>query len=334
MHDPAEDYVHYVFENYSFDYFEYGDFETAQHGYVQRESKRTVNSVWLQNLAVADFVFVLFLPISIDYVLRDFHWQFGRATCKINSFVSVTNMYASVLFLMVISLDRYISLVHLSWARKVRTVRRAWVVCGVVWGVAVALSGPALVFRDTVQLRHATVCFNNFHDNDADLAAARHVAMVTVRTVVGFLLPFAAISVSGVLITARLRKARARLVRVSSFSRMVLAVILAFFLCWAPFHVFSLMELTMHSSMQLHAVLQTGFPLATSLAFFNSCVNPMLYVLLGKKARRLLRQSCLEFTKRSLRELSQSVSATESLSAPPSVAAPEAAVETLAHTTV
>lgn len=346
-------------ENYTYDYLEYGVFEEPEQGYVQKEplhiisvviysisfvlgvigngiviwvtafkSKRTVNSVWLQNLAMADFVFVLFLPFYIDYVLRDFHWSFGLVMCKLNSFVLMVNMYASVLFLMVLSLDRYISLVHLTESHRLRTVRRAWYICGGVWGVAVALSVPSLIFRDILPLHNKVVCFNNFYSHDRHTGAMRHIAMVTVRTVVGFLLPFSAITVSSILLAVRVRHSDS--VRMPNFSRTISALILAFLLCWAPFHIFSLMELSMHSSLQLHAVLTTGFPLATSLAFFNSCVNPLIYVLLGKKVRLLLKQSCLEIAKRSIQGISQSISATESVSAPVSCA-PE---EPIALTTV
>ncbi|RXN07118.1 G- coupled receptor 1-like protein [Labeo rohita] len=280
------------------------------------KSKRTVNSVWLQNLAIADFVFVLFLPFSIDYVLRDFHWLFGKTMCKLNSFVCTMNMYASVLFLTVLSLDRYISLVHLNWSERYRNVRRSWWVCALIWITSCCLSSPALIFRDVVQHNGRVVCFNNFHEESRHVIAMRHIAMVSLRTTVGFLLPFATITVSGVMLAIKMRQSDS--VRVSSFSRTVSAVILAFFLCWVPFHTFSLMELSMHHTIYLHSVLIVGFPLATSLAFFNSCVNPILYVLLTKKARKLIKTSCLKFTKSSLRELSQSVSATELDSALPS----------------
>lgn len=346
-------------DNYTYDYLEYGEFEEMKPGYVQVEplhivsvviysisfvlgvigngvviwvtafkSKRTVNSVWLQNLAMADFVFTLFLPFSIDYVLRDFDWRFGLVICKLNSFILMVNMYASVLFLTVISLDRYISVVYFTMSHRLRTVGRAWCVCGGVWAVAAALAFPSLIFRDVLQLHTKVVCFVNFHAQDRHTVAMRHIAMVTVRTVVGFLLPFSAISVSSVLLAVRVRCSDT--VHLPSFSKTISALLLAFFICWAPFHIFSLMELTMHSSLALHAVLQTGFPLATSLAFLNSCVNPFLYVLLGKKVRVLLKRSCLEIAKRSLWEISQSVSATESLSVPVSCA-PE---EPVALTTV
>ncbi|XP_034549853.1 G-protein coupled receptor 1 [Notolabrus celidotus] len=342
MDDTGEDYGNYTYE---YD-LEYGDLEDLKVEHRQKEtmhiisvvvyiisfmlgligngtviwvtafkSKRTINSVWLLNLAIADFVFVLFLPFYIDYILRDFHWDFGMVMCKINSFVSVMNMYASVLFLTVLSIDRYVSLVHLNWSQKHRTVRRAWVVCGCIWVLAAALSCPALIFRDTMRLHDKVVCFNNFHDKNAQTAIMRHVIIVVIRTTVGFLLPFTAICVTGILLTIRVKQSGG-LVRFSSFSKTVSAVILAFFICWAPFHTFSLMELSVHSSMSLHNILKAGFPLATSLGFFNSCINPLLYMLLGKKVRHILKRACLNITKSSLRELSQSVSATEMESVP------------------
>ncbi|XP_043104519.1 G-protein coupled receptor 1 [Puntigrus tetrazona] len=342
--------------NDSYEYSDYGYVEeTKAGGYTQREalhiisviiyslaftlgvigngtviwvtsfkSKRTVNSIWLQNLAIADFVFVLFLPFSIDYVLRDFHWLFGKTMCKLNSFVCTMNMYASVLFLTVLSLDRYVSLVHLSWCEKYRSIRGAWWVCALIWFTSCCLSCPALIFRDVIQHNGKVVCFNNFHNESRRMIAVRHIAMVSLRTTVGFLLPFATITTSGVLLAVKMRQSDS--VRLTSFSRTISAVILVFFLCWVPFHTFSLMELSMHHTSSLHSVLIVGFPLATSLAFFNSCVNPILYVLLTKKVRKLVRRSCLNFTKSSLRELSQSVSATELDSPLPSCSPEEATV--------
>lgn len=342
MGDSGEDY-----ENYTYEYYlEYGDLEELKVEHRQREtmhiisvviyiisfvlgligngtviwvtafkSKKTVNSIWLLNLAMADFVFVLFLPFYIDYILRDFHWDFGVFMCKINSFVSVMNMYASVLFLTVLSIDRYVSLVHLNWSQRYRTTERAWYVCCCIWAVAAITSCPALIFRDTMRLHDKVVCFNNFHTQDGHTAAMRHIMIVVIRTTVGFLLPFSAICVTGILLTIKVNQSRGS-VRLSSFSKTVSAVILAFFLCWAPFHTFSLMELSMHSSMYLHSILKAGFPLANSLGFFNSCINPLLYMLLGKKVRHILKRACLDITKSSLRELSQSISATEMESVP------------------
>lgn len=342
--------------NVSYTYIEYGDFEDMTgETYVQKETlhiisvviyslafvigtvgngiviwvtafkiKRTVNSVWLQNLAIADFVFVLFLPFSIDYVLRDFNWIFGWTMCKLNSFVCTMNMYASVLFLTVLSLDRYISLVHLSWSRRLRTVPRAWGVCVLTWVMSSLLSSPALIFRETLHYHTKVVCFNNFHEEDTHVSKVRHISMVTLRTTVGFLLPFLTISVTAILLYRKIGK-----IHFSSFSKIMSAVIVAFFLCWAPFHTFSLMELTLHHSLSLGHVMTVGFPLATSLAFFNSCINPILYGLFSKNMRAIIKSSCLSLTKNSQRELSHNLSLTETVSLPPSCSPEEPSAYTI-----
>ncbi|CAG5865628.1 chemerin-like receptor 2 [Menidia menidia] len=341
--DSVEDYS----VNYTYEYvLEYGDFDDLKVDHSQVDpihiisvviyiisivfgligngtviwltafkSKKTINAVWLLNLAVADFVFVLFLPFYIDYILRDFHWNFGVAMCKMNSFVSAMNMYASVLFITVLSIDRYVSLVHLNWSQRYRTIGRAWSVCGCIWGLAAALSCPALIFRDTIRVHNKVLCFNNFHTQDSYTMAMRHVIIVAIRTTVGFLFPFTAICVTGTLLSIKVKKSGGS-VPISSFSKTVTAVILAFFLCWAPFHVFSLMELSIHSTFYLHNVLKAGFPLTTSLSFFNSCINPLLYMFLSKRVRVILKHACLDITKSSLKELSQSISATDIESIP------------------
>ncbi|KAJ8389783.1 hypothetical protein AAFF_G00114890 [Aldrovandia affinis] len=272
-------------------------------------SKRTVSSVWLQNLASGHLLSTLFLLIDIS-MLQGWHWRLGRAACKLTSFVAGMSTYTSALFLVVLSLDRYLLLAHPIWAHRARTVPRAWGVCAVVWGVAAALGCPGLIYHDTFDLGGMTVCHFAHHDG------ASHMAVVTVHLVVGFLVP---ISVSGALMAAWVRRASpAARARLSSFSHTVLAFVLAFVLCWAPYHIFMVMELMQHRS----AWWYTGFSLAINLAVFHCWVNPVLYALLGRKARSPIGCSCLGWTERSLRRrLSESVSATEMVYAPDSTGA-------------
>ncbi|KAG8000646.1 G-protein coupled receptor 1 [Nibea albiflora] len=267
------------YTNYTYEYYmEYGDLEELKVEHKQRETMHIISVV----IYIISFVLGLI----------------GNGTV-----------------IWVTAIDRYISLVHLNWSQKYRTVEKAWVVCGCIWVLAAAMSCPALIFRDTMRLHDKVVCFNNFHAQDGHTAAMRHIIIVAIRTTVGFLLPFTAICVTGILLTIKVNRSGGS-VHVSSFSKTVSAVILAFFLCWAPFHTFSLMELSIHSSLYLHNILKAGFPLATSLGFFNSCINPLLYMLLGKKVRRILKRACFDLTKSSLKELSLSVSATEIESVP------------------
>ncbi|NXX72622.1 CML1 protein, partial [Spizella passerina] len=125
--------------------------------------KKTVNSIWFLNLAIADFIFTFFLPLSIAYTALGFHWPFGKLLCKLNSTMAFLNMFASVFLLTVISMDRCVSVAFPIWSHNHRSPELAARIALGTWGLAVLLSSPYLVFRDTlVSSRNVTSCYNNF----------------------------------------------------------------------------------------------------------------------------------------------------------------------------
>ncbi|XP_062332328.1 type-2 angiotensin II receptor-like [Osmerus eperlanus] len=69
----------------------------------------------------------------------------------------------------------------------------------------------------------------------------------------------------------------------------VAAVVLAFFLCWFPFHLLTLLDvlqsLGVVEECWAHWALATLLPLSLSLGFSNSAINPVLYCFLGKHFR-------------------------------------------------
>ncbi|XP_070684399.1 prostaglandin D2 receptor 2-like [Pempheris klunzingeri] len=62
-----------------------------------------------------------------------------------------------------------------------------------------------------------------------------------------------------------------------SFTRMVTFVILAFALCWAPYHIFCIIEVTAQYCRQNLKLVEMGLHLATTFAFLNPILNPILY---------------------------------------------------------
>ncbi|KAJ6663809.1 hypothetical protein lerEdw1_009888 [Lerista edwardsae] len=287
--------------------------------------KRTVNTVWFLNLAVADFVFTFFLPLSAAYMALDFHWPFGKALCKLNSAVAFLNMFASVFLLTVISMDRCVSVMYPVWGQNYRSPRLASMVVVGVWVAAVALSSPYLAFRDTRPsdlVENTTHCYNNFALSDdfqsseaAELGERRHQVMVLTRFVVGFLVPFSIILFCYGIITAKLKGNR--LTRSGRPFKIMVAVVLAFFICWFPYHVFSFLEMSVTMvTPWLQTVLVVGIPLASGLAYLNSCLNPFLYVFVGQDFREKLRMSVLAafesaFSETSAQALTKSKSSAE-----------------------
>ncbi|KAG8558777.1 hypothetical protein GDO81_017143 [Engystomops pustulosus] len=265
--------------------------------------KKTVSTVWFLNLAIADFIFILFLPLHITYVATGFHWPFGKLLCKLNSFIAILNMFASVFFLTVICLDRYITLVWPGITQRHRTMRMAGIVSGLVWLLATVIASPSLYFRDTEMKTSAIICFNNFHETDYSIIQKIHTSLTLVKFFIGYLFPLLTMVTCYTILSIRMKKRT--LERNSKFFWMVLAIVVAFFLCWTPYHIFSLLELHIHHSDSHIEWLRIGIPISTSLAFINSCINPILYVLISKAFRTHLEASVAEIFKSTIRDISQ-----------------------------
>ncbi|KAK2903065.1 hypothetical protein Q8A67_007778 [Cirrhinus molitorella] len=237
-----------------------------------------------------------------------FHWPFGQFMCKFNSTLSFLNMFASVYILVVISVDRCVSVVRPIWAQNHRNVSRASVVSFGVWLFALVLSAPYFVFKDTApdySNPNIINCFNNFAFSDdyktpevVELRMLRHRAMIITRFIIGFVVPFLIIVSCYAVIVHRLKRNRSMSGRTGRPFKIIAAVITAFFLCWAPYHILVLIEMVNHIGTTLSSTLQyvttVGIPIATSLAFLNSCLNPLLYVFMGQDFKDKVRKSILK----------------------------------------
>lgn len=257
-------------------------------GIVIFKMKKSVSTIWFLNLAVADFLFNVFLPLTISYTALGYNWVFGKGMCKVNSFLLILNMYTSVFSLATISIDRCISVVFPVWSQNHRNPKIAYLSCPLIWILGILMSSPALFFRDTVTLLYTgkVLCFNNYYlpDSPGDdrLHDMRHLTVNVTRFLAGFVMPMAIITACYMIIIIRLR--RNRLAKSKRPLRIIIAIIMTFFLCWCPYHIFHLLE-TQHHSVAA-PVLEIGLPVVTALAVSNSCMNPILYVFMGQDFKK------------------------------------------------
>lgn len=234
-------------------------------------------------------------------------------------------MYASVYFLVVISVDRYVSVVWPVWTQNNRNIRKASWVSLAVWILALMLSIPYFVYRDTRFVFGKVVCYNNYllPDRAGDffafkLITFRYRATAITRFILGFFVPFTAIVSCYAVLIHRVRKNRTLANQSARAFKIIASIIIAFFLCWAPFHIFALMEMVYFPAVaqdqKINTVLSVGIPLATSLAFINSCLNPLLYVFLGQDFKDKVYTSILKALETAFQEDPSSNSRTEETS--------------------
>ena len=70
------------------------------------------STIYLFNLAVADFLLMICLPFRTDYYLRQRQWAFEDIPCRVVLFMLAMNRAGSIVFLTVVAVDRYFKVVH------------------------------------------------------------------------------------------------------------------------------------------------------------------------------------------------------------------------------
>ncbi|KAK9968725.1 hypothetical protein ABG768_003033 [Culter alburnus] len=257
--------------------------------------KRTVNTIWFLNLATADLLCCLSIPFSIAEILLDHHWPYGSVMCKILPFVIAVNMFASVFFLSLISLDRFTQVITPVWAQNHRNLFLARLSCVVAWVLALVLSLPLMILGHTFTDEYFNTTHCTFLANEEDVSTSGLLSII--RFVFGFLIPFICITSCYGIIARKLGRSNFHSGRAF---RIMLAVIVAFFLCWLPYHMVDLIIWYGDDSSFLTAL--AVYPLAISLTYFNSCLNPILYVFMGQDFKNKVKLSLRHVFERAFSE--------------------------------
>ncbi|ROL45793.1 fMet-Leu-Phe receptor [Anabarilius grahami] len=265
--------------------------------------KPNITNVWLVNLAVADLIFCLTRVLSVISSLFFNHWPFGVFLCKFNGFFKYANMFCSVFLLAVISVDRALCVWCPVFTRKRRTLCAARVVSMGVWIVALIFSSPYFVYRQIFpgknNLSHCSLKQKGAAEAGGN--SAKYVYYY-IRFICGFLLPFLVILICYILAAVGIR--RTRLSGKSRPLRILAVLVCAFFLCWAPYHFLGLVKLVNKDN----KVVKVGWRMASNLAYFNSCINPVLYFCMGLDVSRRCNQSLSGIFHRALMEEGQTLS--------------------------
>uniref|UniRef100_A0A9J8BQW2 C3a anaphylatoxin chemotactic receptor n=1 Tax=Cyprinus carpio carpio TaxID=630221 RepID=A0A9J8BQW2_CYPCA len=236
--------------------------------------KRTVNTIWFLNLATADLLCCLSIPFSVAEILLEHHWPYGSVMCKILPFVMLITMFASVFTLNLISLDRFAQVITPVWAQNHRSLFIARLSCAGAWILALILSLTFMMSKETYKKNSKTNCKDYETDSD-NSEMYRRISVI--RFVFGFLIPLICITTCYGFIARKLSRSHFHSGRAF---RIMLAVIVSFFLCWLPYHIVDL--IIMYGEESNSSVALALDPLAVSLAYFNSCLNPILYVFMGQ----------------------------------------------------
>ncbi|KAK6292014.1 hypothetical protein J4Q44_G00377990 [Coregonus suidteri] len=267
-------------------------------GVVGFRVRRTVISMWILNLAASDLLSTASLPFFTLFLARGESWTLGTTFCKLHSSLFFLNMFVSAFLLAAISLDRCLVVLKPIWVHNRRNVQLVGRVCGIIWALALLCTVPYYLFRDTIHRRDGRImCYYNYAQylpvREFDLkerCEARQDALAFSKLLLAFIIPLVVIVWSYVSVTISIAR-RGRNRRPFRFVRLVVAVMMSFVICWAPYHIFSVLEAVAQYRPSLRGLVARGLPPTASLAFLNSVLNPILYVFSCPDLCNKIRQS-------------------------------------------
>ncbi|CAM5124859.1 unnamed protein product, partial [Natator depressus] len=144
--------------------------------------ERTVSAVWFWSRAVADFIFIVFLPLRFTFIfILDLDWAKG-----LSSTLTSFHMFFSAFLLTALSVDRCILVAHPEWAQICRTPLLAF---RMVMGMLALSAGFSLWYGYLWEFLLSSA--NT--DMNFQLDEGRVKAAIVIQFLVGFLIPLALI---------------------------------------------------------------------------------------------------------------------------------------------
>ncbi|XP_062864933.1 leukotriene B4 receptor 2a [Trichomycterus rosablanca] len=253
---------------------------------VVRTRRQSVTTLLILNLACADGALMVLTPFFIAYLIKR-SWVFGLAMCKAMYYLCCANMYASIFMITLMSLHRVVAVV---WPHRVRTItgrRKVARAIAVLWILALALSVPVLVFRETYRMLNGETRMY-VHVCDCKHDQPKYAVMqYTMETLLAFILPYSLMLASYLCILHRIRQTRfERRIRTE---KLILAIVVTFAVLWLPYHIVNMMQVTevlKPEYRKIHQIRTALRPFASAMAFVSSCINPILYMFAGKSYMR------------------------------------------------
>ncbi|XP_066540593.1 fMet-Leu-Phe receptor-like [Hoplias malabaricus] len=228
--------------------------------------RKSVISIWYLSLAVSDFLFCSTLPFFVHYKIKN-TWIFAQFMCYLVYLNISLNLYCSVFLLTIISVDRCVIVMFPVWAQNQRTVKRASMVVVLVWFTSAIFNVPALVIPHSENKTVTTDQCQIYTDS---------AAIPIYEFIFAFLIPYLIIITCCFIIIRKLK--------VSSKKpfRIMIALSATFLICWLPYHIVTLMYLSIGQKDFLKIMDVFCFILMST----NSCLNPFLYAFMGKDFKK------------------------------------------------
>nr|ANO39011.1 GCR032 [Schmidtea mediterranea] len=264
---------------------------------------RNGTNILIASLAIADITFITFcVPLTATIFIKK-GWFLGSIACKIYQFFTYLTAYMSVYTLVLMSVDRYLAVVHPIASIPIRTeknvlkiVLSTWVIfmlcnCPLLFNSGVAY--PPTSINDTKDFYCTympTVRYNETLMGYLENGQFGRV-YILLFSIFAYLLPLSAIILLYTCLIwkllfnseSRISQSDKALQSKKRVTRMVVIVVVIFALCWMPIQIVFIIQFL--GSEPDNAAFKAFHVFASALAYSNSMMNPILYAFFSNNFR-------------------------------------------------
>lgn len=201
--------------------------------------------------------------------------------CRFTFFCHSTGFFSSIFFMIFMTLDRYMVILHAFTVARYRTCRAGIIMTVVVWLLSFTVSLPSLIFTQVTTTFYGIGCVympdNNFWK----------MYNLFAMNILGLVLPlFTMIACYSRIIPRLVNMKSTKRHRVI---RLIICIMLAFFLCWAPYNIQLFLDFLnakghlYGESCQVEENLQLAGTVTETFAYAHCCLNPIIYAFIGEK---------------------------------------------------
>ncbi|KAL3887976.1 hypothetical protein ACJMK2_000361 [Sinanodonta woodiana] len=250
---------------------------------MDHKANRGITKYFILNLAIADLLYVIVcVPFKAIYNVL-YHWPLGDSWCRIHTYIEYVCYFASMYILVLVSVDRYIALVHPIQSIIVRTKQNGCISLFALWILVILGNIPFIFIAKEVNVKPESteeqqmICTLQFKDDTVAavclFTCAYMLPMIALCALYGHMLKD--------ILTGKSTKGQnvrdhIRLRDNKRVTKMVILKVTVFAVCWMPIQVIKFYTLV-SKDVRVTVTFASIVYAAQCLAYMNSCINPILY---------------------------------------------------------
>lgn len=225
--------------------------------------------VYLFNLALSDLLFIMCLPVWIEFTLSD-KWPYGKTACTVCVFLLFTNFYTSALLLSCIAMDRYLAVVHPLKFLAFRKRRTAVIVSIGAW-IFTVIFNVITVKPENIYDKDYSICLDVF-----PFPKAQKWPNIA-RFIVGFFVPAVIVGFCYWRIFLAVKKNQSiELAERRHVFKLLGSILLTLYLCFGPVHIMMVLRSLLEECPSPNWLF-ISYKLSITLSMLNCLADPLLY---------------------------------------------------------